>query len=366
MTEDGHLAVIFVRPAVELAQPRRLGGHARARSRQIVARDASRASRRARSLGYTGSIPLALTEVEAIQHDIVSTAILVLLGVGLVVGLYFRGMRELGLMSGAVIVGAAVALGFAELWIGHVNAQTAFLGAIIVGTGINYGIILLDRYRQARVRVDGLEAALEAACDEIAARDRHRRARDRGRRSACSPPARSRASTSSAGSAAIGILACWIATFTIVPAAWCWSIATASRVRSSGYAPIALGVPLARSRVRARPRLVLAVVDRAARRVGSGLLAIAARHRLIETDLRKLGTKSAAASGIEKLDNRLRMMDDQSSSPAVIATDSARGRAPRSATMLNERAQDGPQGPDVAVPLDRRLLSARRSRAPGR
>src|SRR5206468_5146061 len=115
-------------------------------------------------LGYTGSIPLALTEVAAIKHDIVSTAIIVLLGVGLIVALYFRGIRELMLMSGAVAVGAAVALGFAELWIGHVNAQTAFLGAIIVGTGINYGIIFLDRYRQARVGAQAFEQALETAC----------------------------------------------------------------------------------------------------------------------------------------------------------------------------------------------------------
>ena len=69
---------------------------------------------------------------------------------GITLVLYFGGVRELALMSGAVVVGTAVALGFAELWIGHVNAQTAFLGAIIAGTGINYGIIFLDRYRAAR------------------------------------------------------------------------------------------------------------------------------------------------------------------------------------------------------------------------
>ena len=248
MTENGHLSAIFVRPA---SNSLNLGGSAgMMRKIQDIVAATNPDGAGVQILGYTGSIPLAITEVSAIRHDIVSTAIIVLLGVGIVIALFFRGIRELALMSSAVLVGAAVALGFAELWIGHVNAQTAFLGAIIVGTGINYGIIFLDRYRQARVRVEGLPAALEAACAE---------------------PLRATgiaalATAISFGVLAagkvecfhqfgwiggIGILTCWIATYTIVPARIVLVDRNHQPRPASGDAPIAARVPRARPRLRA-------------------------------------------------------------------------------------------------------------------
>lgn len=331
MLENGHLSAIFVRPA---SNSLNLGGSEGMMKRieEIVA-STHPDSAGVEILGYTGSIPLAISEVEAIRHDIVSTAIIVLLGVFIVVGLFFRGIRELALMSGAVAIGAAVALGFAELWIGHVNAQTAFLGAIIVGTGINYGIIFLDRYRTARTREDTFEAALESGIAQ-----------------SLRPTAIAALATAisfgvlAAGKVesfhqfgwigGIGILACWIATFTVVPAC----IVLFDRRRppraQAGSAPVHavfhwLGTVCERSPL-AFTSMAIALA------LAGAVLAVGARHRIIETNLRNLGTRSAAMSGIEKLDNRLRAMDDKSSSPAVIATDS-REEAAEVCDYLNQR-----------------------------
>src|SRR5262249_15277009 len=41
---------------------------------------------------------------------------------------------------------------FATLTFGYVNTPGAFLGAIILGNGINYPIVLLSRYREFRAR----------------------------------------------------------------------------------------------------------------------------------------------------------------------------------------------------------------------
>ena len=338
MTENGHLSAIFVRPA---SNSLNLGGSAgMMRKIQDIVAATNPDEAGVQILGYTGSIPLAITEVSAIRHDIVSTAIIVLLGVGIVIGLFFRGIRELALMSSAVLVGAAVALGFAELWIGHVNAQTAFLGAIIVGTGINYGIIFLDRYRQARVRVDGLPAALEAACAESL--------RATGIAALATAVSFGVLAAGKVESfhqfgwiGGIGILTCWIATFTIVPA----SVVLADRHHKprppSGYVTVAQGFRALGRLCERAPRLVAGTITALA--VASTVLAVSARHHAIETDLRKLGTRSAASSGIEKLDNRLRVMDDQSSSPAVIATDT-RADAAAVCDQLNARSQTDLKG----------------------
>ena len=132
-------------------------------------------------------------------------------------------------MSSAVTVGAAVALGFADLWIGHVNAQTAFLGAIIVGTGINYGIIFLDRYRQARLREQGFEEALETACAQTL-----RATGIAALATAISFGVLAAGEVESFHQfgwiGGIGILACWVSTFTVVPAC----VVLADRRRAAG------------------------------------------------------------------------------------------------------------------------------------
>jgi predicted RND superfamily exporter protein len=333
MAEHGRIAVVFVRPASSSLD---LEGGKDVLHRIEAIVDASAPAQHGVTVaGYTGSIPLAVSEVDAIRHDIISTALLVILGVGGIIICFFRGARELVLMSSAVTVGAAVALGFAELWIGHVNAQTAFLGAIIVGTGINYGIIFLDRYRQARLREETFEVALEAACAQTL----------RATGIAALSTALS-FGVLAAGQVesfhqfgwigGIGILTCWIATFTIVPA----SVVLADRHRkprpAPGFRPASVAFEqLARMCERA-PRIVIGITVALA--VGGIALVVLARDRIIETDLRKLGTSSAESSGIEALDNRLRSMDDRSSSPAVIATDTRADTVPV-CDILNQLAK---------------------------
>ena len=332
MAEGGKLAVMFVRPASNSLD---LGGASGTMDRiEHIVASTDPAGHGVRIAGYTGSIPTALTEVAAIRHDIVSTAILVILGVGLVVGLYFRGIRELILMSSAVTIGVAIALGFAELWIGHVNAQTAFLGAIIVGTGINYGIIFLDRYRRARLDTPDFGAALETACAQTL--------RATGIAALATAVSFGVLAAGKVESfhqfgwiGGIGILSCWVATFTIVPAC----TVLADRHRAPRTPPGAAFVTraftaLARLTERAPRAIAGAVIVLAA---AGATLAVTARHHIIETDLRKLGTQSAETSGIARLDSRLRIMDDRSSTPAVVATDSRDDNRPLCA-ILNARA----------------------------
>jgi len=72
----------------------------------------------------------------------VLSSVITTLLVALVLVLYFRSAVLLVLLLGTLGIATTVAFGVAAITVGHLNAATAFLGAIIAGNGVNYGILL--------------------------------------------------------------------------------------------------------------------------------------------------------------------------------------------------------------------------------
>jgi uncharacterized protein len=113
-------------------------------------------------VGFGGSFPLFVAEYSSIIGDVWNTLLLTL---GLVLAslfLFFRDVRSTVSLGVAVLTGVAVTFALADILIGHLNSVTAFLGAIVLGNGINYGIIYLARVRQLRRVGVGLEPACVA------------------------------------------------------------------------------------------------------------------------------------------------------------------------------------------------------------
>ncbi len=120
-------------------------------------------------VGFAGGVPVTIAEHAALARGIVlSTAITTVL-VALVLFAYFRSIRLLVLLSSTTLAGTLLALASAVFSVGHLNAATAFLGAIIAGNGVNYCIVLLARYRE-ELRASSPEAAinLHTACGGVA------------------------------------------------------------------------------------------------------------------------------------------------------------------------------------------------------
>jgi predicted RND superfamily exporter protein len=114
------------------------------------------------TLGFAGGTPMTLAEHGALTRGIVLSSLITLLLVSLVLWLHLRSLRMLILLAVNIIVATVIAFGAASLTVGHLNAATAFLGAIIAGNGINYGILLVARYLEER-RHAGVEEALGVA-----------------------------------------------------------------------------------------------------------------------------------------------------------------------------------------------------------
>lgn len=106
----------------------------------------------AMQVGYAGDIPNAIAEQRSLASEAVwATAIALALILGGVV-FYYRSFWSLVVIGLPTAFGAGAGYAFATAIYGYVNTVGAFLGAIIVGNGVNYPIVLLSRYRDFRAR----------------------------------------------------------------------------------------------------------------------------------------------------------------------------------------------------------------------
>jgi predicted RND superfamily exporter protein len=166
-------------------------------------------------IGVTGGVTTSVTEHEAVITGMILSGVLTAVLVAVVLVIYLRSATLLVLLTANIIVATTAAFGVAALTVGHLNATTAFLGAIIAGNGINYGIFLVARYLSARRRMGPAEAMADAINGTV----RPTVVASLGVAIAYG----SLAVTSFKGFAdfaiigAVGMLLCWIATFTLFP-----------------------------------------------------------------------------------------------------------------------------------------------------
>jgi uncharacterized membrane protein YdfJ with MMPL/SSD domain len=114
-------------------------------------------------VGFAGDIPNAVAEKESTLSEAAwasGIAFILLLG-GIVV--FYRKPWSLVVIYVPALLGVAAAYAFATATFGFVNTPGAFLGAIILGNGINYPIVLYARYREFRARGMEKEAARREA-----------------------------------------------------------------------------------------------------------------------------------------------------------------------------------------------------------
>lgn len=106
--------------------------------------------------GFGGRYQKMIVEYKALVGDIFMTTILCFVMVGGLVFLYYRRIKICLSVLIAAAQGVLLTLAIGTVAIGYLTSQTAFLGSIIAGNGINYAIIMLARYLEER-RINGRE-----------------------------------------------------------------------------------------------------------------------------------------------------------------------------------------------------------------
>ncbi|MBS1122062.1 MAG: putative rane protein [Deltaproteobacteria bacterium] len=166
-------------------------------------------------VGFAGGPAVTVAEHGALTRGMLLSSLITLVLVALVLMIHLRSLRILVLVTANILAATIVAFGCAALTVGHLNAATAFLGAIIAGNGINYGILLVARYLEER-RTLPAQAAMATA---IAGTLRPTLVASLGAAIAYGALAATqfRGFADFALIGSVGMLVCWIGSFTLLP-----------------------------------------------------------------------------------------------------------------------------------------------------
>jgi hypothetical protein len=212
VSADGRTQVIVIRTAFRATDVER--GHRLMHSLdELVARiDAEHPEV---SIGFAGGPVVSIAEHGALTRGIVLSSLITVVLVALVLFAHLRSLRILVLLTVNIVLATIVAFGIAALTVGHLNAATAFLGAIIAGNGVNYGILLVARYLEERRSADA-RAALARA---IAGTLRPTLVASLGAAVAYGAlfATEFRGFADFALIGGVGMLVCWICSFTVLP-----------------------------------------------------------------------------------------------------------------------------------------------------
>jgi uncharacterized protein len=116
-------------------------------------------------VGYASDVAINVEEFDALQADLSTASVLVVVAVIAVIVLYYRWWKSVPVLIPPLLLATVYAFALASLPplnVRELNSNTAFLGSIIVGNGINVGLILLARYREERARGASVDEALIA------------------------------------------------------------------------------------------------------------------------------------------------------------------------------------------------------------
>jgi len=157
LTKQGQLGFVLLR----LAKGEDSFNHcteATAALRELIAQ--SQARHPDVKIGLTGLPIMETDEMQASQTSMFWASLVSMIGVGLLFVAGFGGVRHALLANAVLLVGMAMAFGYAALAVGHLNILSVTFTVTLIGIGIDYGVYYVARYLQLRGDNLNCEAAL--------------------------------------------------------------------------------------------------------------------------------------------------------------------------------------------------------------
>ncbi|MGZ3650805.1 MAG: efflux RND transporter permease subunit [Bdellovibrionota bacterium] len=297
-------------------------------------------------VGLGGDVQNVVEENRELVKDLVKSFIVVTILVTLVVWIFFGTLSSVATLSFTLFVGVTLTFGVSYFLVGYLNANTAFLGSIVIGNGINFPIILLARYCELRRKGTGYPEAMTTALEEtwkptLAAA------------MAAGVSYGSLALTDFRGFSqfgvigAVGMAACWLSSYSVLPAAvFALEKGGWMRVRpeaQAGRGPAARIAPFAvkHHRALAIATLLLSVVSV----WGASHLS----KRTIESDLSKLRNKESMEHGSGFWGKKTDDIFGRGLTPTIVLTDRKADTDKIFAELKVIQAREGDNSPFASI-----------------
>lgn len=242
---------------------------------------------------YSGGVQNTIEEQAALVEDLELSTVLVTVIVAAAMFFFYRAFRATAALLVALFFGTFWTFGLAYFLIGYLNANSAFLGSIVLGNGINFPIIFLARYLEERRNRLSHETALDLAVTHTAS----------ATWTAALAAGLSYGSLALTGFRGfkqfgiiglVGMVLCWISTFTVLPAL----LTVLERFRSlepKGEKPKSFIAESIARLVSSKPKSIVAIT--VVFTVLSSAMLFRYSPGIIETDLTKLRNKWSIESG---------------------------------------------------------------------
>ena len=112
-------------------------------------------------VGLTGEDVISTDEMITTQKDIELASKIALGGVALLFILAFKGIVKPLLAVFSLLIALAWSLGFTSITVGHLNILSVVFTTILIGLGIDFGIHILERYKEERQSGNDISLALQ-------------------------------------------------------------------------------------------------------------------------------------------------------------------------------------------------------------
>jgi len=295
---------------------------------------------------FTGGVQNFLEEQAALIADLELSTFIVTVLVTLVMYLFYRDSVGTFAILASLFAGTFWTFGVSYFAVGYLNANSAFLGSIVIGNGINFGIIFLARYieerRQHRSKFRAVDTAMTyTAKATITA------ALAAGLSYGSLVLTRFRGFQQFGVIGLIGMVLCWISAFTMLPALLV--IFDRKGIKGpKGYKPaFTFGANQIATFVSAKSKPIF---------LASLLVTLAAlatfptySRDIIETNLGKLRSKESMEKGSGYYDKYLIEIFQHYLTPIVILANSREDANKIAALVRDKKEKDGPNSPVASV-----------------
>ncbi len=112
-------------------------------------------------VGITGEDVISSDEMDTTQVDVKKASLIALVGVSLLFILAYRGVVKPLMAVFCLLVALSWSMGYTTLTVGHLNILSVVFTTILIGLGIDFGIHILERYKEERQAGKDISSALQ-------------------------------------------------------------------------------------------------------------------------------------------------------------------------------------------------------------